>query len=91
MYVNFQKNQAGRSVKTVQTNRKLRKFTTCKSNFVKSLLSDMSHLISQSKPNLRSIGSADMLQPRYKVISTDDGRIDKRSDGRTDIANDNIR
>ena len=51
MYINFQQNQVSRTVKTVNTNlfannRKLHKFSTCNSNFEKSLLSDMDHIIS---------------------------------------------
>ena len=51
MYINFQQNQASRSVKTVHTilfanNRKLHQFATCNLNFEKSLLSDMNHQIS---------------------------------------------
>ena len=50
MYIHFQQNRANRSVKTVHTNLfakncKLHKFATCNSNFKKSLLSDMNHLI----------------------------------------------
>ena len=47
--INFQQNRlAARSVKTVHTNlfannRKLHKYATCNSNFVKSLLSNMTN------------------------------------------------
>ena len=51
MYINFQQNRAGRSVKTEHTNllannRKLHKFATCNSSFEKQLLSDMNHPMS---------------------------------------------
>ena len=50
MYINFQQNRASRSVETVHINLfekycNLHIFATCKSNFEKSLLSDMNHLI----------------------------------------------
>ena len=50
MYINFQQNRASRSVKTVHTNLfvkycHLHILATCNSNFEKSLLSDMNHLI----------------------------------------------
>ena len=46
MYINFQQNQASRSVKTLHTNlfannHKLHLFATCNSNFEKSLISDI--------------------------------------------------
>ena len=50
MYINFQQNQASRSVKTVHTilfanNHKLHYIATCILNFEKSLLSDINHPI----------------------------------------------
>ena len=51
MYINFQQNQASRSVKIVHTNlfannRKLHKYATCNSSFEKPLLSDMNQAMS---------------------------------------------
>ena len=53
MYINFQQVRVSRSVKTMHTNifannRKLHKLATCNTNFEKSLLSDMKHLISHN-------------------------------------------
>ena len=50
MYINFQQNRVGRSIKTAHTNllakhRKLHKFSTCNLNFEKSCLSDMHYPI----------------------------------------------
>ena len=50
MYISFQQNRASRSVKTVHTNLfakycNLHIFATSNSNFEKSILSDMNHLI----------------------------------------------
>ena len=50
MYISFQQNRASRSVKTVHTNLfakycNMHIFATCNSNFKKSILSDMNHLI----------------------------------------------
>ena len=61
MYFNFQQNQVNKSVETVHTNifannRKLHKFATYTSNFEKSLLSDMNHLIPIFRPIFRLIG-----------------------------------
>ena len=97
MYINFQQNRVSRSDKTVKTNlfainRKLHKFATYNSNFKNSLLSDMNHQFPIFEQILRSIGSADLLEPRFKVISTDDnGRTDGQTDERADIASNNIR
>ena len=51
--INFQQVRVSRSVKTMHTNifannRKLHKLATCNTNFEKSLLSDMKHLISHN-------------------------------------------
>ena len=79
MYINFQQNGASRSVKTVHTNlfannHKLHRFATCNSknrSFQTRIIQfPILELI------LRSIASADVLEPRSKVISTDDGRTD---------------
>ena len=84
VYINFQQNRVSiRSVKIVHTN--LFKFATCNSNFEKSL-TDMNHpyAIPIFMLILRSIGKADLSEPRPKVISTEDGRTDGRHDRRTD-------
>ena len=77
MYINFQQNQASRSVKSVDTKlfakyRKLHKFATCNSNFKTKLLSDMHNPMSISRPNLKTFSLVDIVKPRSKVISTDD-------------------
>ena len=83
MYINFQQNQASRSVKTVHTN----PFTNNHKlhNLQLAIRISRNHSFqtwitqfSGSKPILRSIDSADLLEPRSKVISTDDGHNRRR-------------
>ena len=92
MYINFQQNRVSRSVKTVHTNlfannRKLHKFATCNTNFKKSILSDMNHLIphiyADFKINRFSRSVRTAFQS-YFYRGRTDGRTDGQTDGRTD-------
>ena len=82
MYINFQQNRIGRSIKTVHTNLLAKqcmwhKFATCNSNFEKSRLSDMHYPITDIQANFA------INRPfRYQVttkdnIYTDDRRMDR--------------
>ena len=88
MSINFQHNRVSRSVKTVHTNifannRKLHRFATSNSNFKKSLLSDMNHLISHIyadfKINRLSRSAITSLQRYFYRQQTD-----RRTHGLTD-------
>ena len=85
MYINFQQNQVGRTVKSVHknifaNNSKLHKFACCNSNFEKSLLSYINRLISHISTDFninrlsRSVRTA--LQ-RYFYRRRTDGRTDR--------------
>ena len=87
MYINFQQNQVSRTVKTVHTNlfannRKLHKFATCNSNFEKSLLSDMDHLISHISADLKINRLSRSVRTAFQIYFYR---------GRTNIASDTMR
>ena len=89
MHVKDPLNRDNRFVKTVITKKiKLHKFATCNSNFEKSLLSDMHYptpdICVEFKTNRLVSYSGTAFQ---NIFSTNDGQ----TDGRTDIASDNIR
>ena len=89
MYDKYQLNRNNRFVKTVITKKNLNcinsqlAIRTSKPNFFQTCISRPPI----DRPNLRSIGLLVIVQPRSKDISTDDGQ----TDGRTDIASDDIR
>ena len=78
MYINFQQNQAIRSVKSVDTKYYLQNTVNCinlqhairisKPNFFQTCITPMSI----SRPNLKTFSLVDIVKPRSKVISTDD-------------------
>ena len=85
MYINFQQSQYSTTVKTVLTNLfanscKFHKFATCKSNFEKSFLSDMDHLISHISADFkinRLSRSVRTTFQRYFYRRRTDGRTDR--------------
>ena len=93
MYVKYQLNRNNRFVKTVITKKNFNCINSqlairiSKPNFFQTCITRPPI----DRPNLRSIGMLVIVQPRSKEISTDDGRTDRQTDGRTDIASDNIR
>ena len=98
LYINFQQNRVSRSVKTVHTNLftnlqihlsfynlLLHKFATCNSNFEKSFLSDMNHPISHFYANFKINRLS-----RSVRIASQSYFYRGRTEGRTDIASDDI-
>ena len=83
MYINFQQNRVGRSVKTVHTNLyakncKLHKFATCNKNLKKSRLSDMHHPITDIQADL------EINRPVRYQITAKINYFHRRTDGQTD-------
>ena len=86
MHVKYQLNRDINFVKTVKTkNNKLHKFTTCNSNFEKLILSDMHH----PTPNICVEFETNRLVS-YSATAFQSIFL-RATDGRTDIASDNIR
>ena len=84
MHVKYQLNWDNRFVKTVNTKKNgMHKFATCNSNFEKCI-----SLPPIFRQNLRSIGLLVIVQPNTKVISTSDGQTARRTNGRTEVADD---
>ena len=84
MHVKSQLNRNNKFIKTVITKKKLNYINL---QLAIRIVTPFRH----ESPNypylgkfLDQIGSADLLEPRFKDISTDDGRTDGRLDGRTD-------
>ena len=91
MRVKYQLNRNVRFVKTVKTKKinKLHKFTTCNSNFKKLLLSDMHHPTPNNCVEFQTNRLVSYSATVFHSIFLQ--ATDRRSDGRTDIASDNIR
>ena len=91
MYINIQRNQVVRSIKTVHTNlfakqHKLHKFATCNSKFEKSHLSDMHYSIIDIQANFginRHIRYQITAKIYYLHRRQTDRRRDRQMDGQT--------
>ena len=85
LYINFQQNRVGRSIKTVHTNllakhRKLHKFATCNSNLEKSRLS-AGHAIPHNRQSGRFLDQSAYYISNYRKKKV----FPHTTDGRTDV------
>ena len=93
MHVKYPLNRDNRFVKTVITKKilKLHKFATCNSNFEKSLLSDMHYLTPDICVEFETNRLVSYSGTAFQIIFFYERRTDGQTDGRTDIASDNIK